>query len=241
MIDVSSFIGSLPKRSDRLSVNGILSLAKKHGIKYLILSHTSAHLSKSTFYGNRLLQSIIKKYTQLYMAYVFNPLAPEEEYVGEKVKLVRVSPLYHGYSLTEDKLVRRIRDFAEKLSVPIHIPLRLHFSEPYQVKVTAVRDFVFKCEDISVIVGGFNYDIFLEVLRYLGKFDNVYFEISLLQSYRAVETLVKEVSADRVLFGTNMPFSYPLASILKVSKADLSEKEKKLIFEENTKKLLKFE
>jgi len=238
MIDVSSYIGSLPKRPDRLSVNGILSLARKHGIKYLVISHTSAHLSKSTLYGNSIASSVAREHSQIYVAYVFNPLVPEKSYVESKVKLIRLSPLYHGYPIQDEKIVRKVLRFAEELAVPVHIPMRLHFSEPYQVKVSAVREFVLKCKDIPVIVGGFNYDIFLEVISLLSKFDNVFFEISLLQSYKAVDILAKEVGAERILFGTNMPFSYPLASVLKVTKAEISEKSKRIILEENARKLL---
>ncbi|RLE82254.1 MAG: hypothetical protein DRJ52_02485 [Thermoprotei archaeon] len=240
MIDVSSYIGSLPKRSCRLTLEEMIALAKRHGIKYMVVSHTSSHLSRSPLYGNKVVAEISRKYRELYAAIVVNPslLIDKSIVSSDKIRVIRVSPLYHGYSLVNEKYSKKLAEIIVETELPLHIPLRLHFTEPYQVKVLDVREFALKNRDLGIIVGGFNYDLLLEVISFLGNLDNVYLEISLLQSYRGVETLVDVMGADRILFGTNMPFSYPLASILKVTKAEISEKFKRMILEENAKKLI---
>jgi predicted TIM-barrel fold metal-dependent hydrolase len=69
---------------------------------------------------------------------------------------------------------------------------------------------------------------------------NVYGDLALSRPIEGnVEWFVKEMGADRVLFGTDMPFYDPSHVIARVALADITEEEKKDIFYRNTAKLMK--
>ncbi len=72
----------------------------------------------------------------------------------------------------------------------------------------------------------------------LASSGQVYFEISMLDGLGALSGLVAEVSAERVLFGSNFPLFYFEAAALKVKEAGLSKAQEQSLLEVNAKRLL---
>ncbi|MFC1885964.1 amidohydrolase family protein [Thermodesulfobacteriota bacterium] len=52
-------------------------------------------------------------------------------------------------------------------------------------------------------------------------------------------SMVREIGVERVMFGTDIPFVDPAPQIERMKRLDLSEEEKRLIFSENAKRILK--
>jgi predicted TIM-barrel fold metal-dependent hydrolase len=69
---------------------------------------------------------------------------------------------------------------------------------------------------------------------------NLYLEICGSQSHRAIlEHCVAKVGAERILFGSDMPYLEPALNVGRVLTAKLSDDEKRLILRENFARLLK--
>jgi predicted TIM-barrel fold metal-dependent hydrolase len=58
-----------------------------------------------------------------------------------------------------------------------------------------------------------------------------------MMAYRGIETVVKEVGAERVLHGSCNPLQNPAIGPLKIRKADIGEEEKKRILGGNAMRL----
>lgn len=78
---------------------------------------------------------------------------------------------------------------------------------------------------------------FDEMVDLLKNHQNVYTDIS-IQPTEHIKTLLEEIGAERILFGTDYPFVTQAFSILSVLRATKNEDERILIFSRNAKKLL---
>jgi predicted TIM-barrel fold metal-dependent hydrolase len=65
----------------------------------------------------------------------------------------------------------------------------------------------------------------------------VYFDISTVEGVGGVTRLVRQVSLERVLFGSNYPLFYFESAVLKVQESDLNEAQKNALFEGNARLL----
>lgn len=81
---------------------------------------------------------------------------------------------------------------------------------------------------------------FESMVNLLKNHKNVYTDIS-IQPAEHIKTLIEKVGAERILFGTDYPFVSQAFSILSVLRATKNEDERRFIFSENAKKLLKGE
>lgn len=104
---------------------------------------------------------------------------------------------------------------------------------------TAVKKFP-ELTFVLAHLGGMN--LWDDVEKYLaGKFRNVYLDISVIAGYIAPEQLLRIIrthGADRILFGSDCPWSDPAAEIAMIEELPLSYNEKELIFFENAERLL---
>jgi predicted TIM-barrel fold metal-dependent hydrolase len=77
-----------------------------------------------------------------------------------------------------------------------------------------------------------------ERLRKLYSFDNVYFDLSMIEGVNGVARIAKAVSSQRILFGSNCPLFYFESALFKVREADCTDAEKRAILEGNARGLL---
>lgn len=72
------------------------------------------------------------------------------------------------------------------------------------------------------------------------KFENVYLDLSGFGLFRrgALEYIVGQVGAERILFGSNYPVSNPAVYIAGVDYENLTDTNKELIFYKNAERLL---
>lgn len=89
-------------------------------------------------------------------------------------------------------------------------------------------------------LGGMNY--WDDVEKCLaGRFENVYFDVSVIARYIDKEQLfriIRQQGAERVLFGTDCPWDDPDNEIRMINSLPLSDNEKELIFYKNAERLL---
>lgn len=98
--------------------------------------------------------------------------------------------------------------------------------------------------DANLILGhsGGEYDGVLEAIEVAKAFPNVYLDTASSRLYPGViEMMVKEVGADKVLYGSDIPFLSAVPQIGKVVNANISEEDKRKILGLNTAKLFGLE
>jgi len=117
----------------------------------------------------------------------------------------------------------------------VHIPLMVN-ALTYGV-ATELTDLVGE-HAFPVILSGIGYWVLSEVIVLMKDNKNTFVETSYLDSPDAIEVLVREVGADRILFGSNTPMTYFRGPYLSVAKADISDHEKEMIFHLNAEKIL---
>jgi predicted TIM-barrel fold metal-dependent hydrolase len=76
------------------------------------------------------------------------------------------------------------------------------------------------------------------LLEHVAAAGEVYFEISMLEGLGALARLIQQVSAERVLFGSNFPLFYFESALFKVREAGLTQLQQNAIFEGNAQRLL---
>lgn len=92
-------------------------------------------------------------------------------------------------------------------------------------------------------LGGMN--LWDEVEKHIaGKFRNVYLDVSVIAGYIDPEQLLRIIrthGADRILFGSDCPWSDPTSEIEMIEALPISKEEKELIFWKNAAGLINFE
>jgi len=95
---------------------------------------------------------------------------------------------------------------------------------------------------IFIIAHGGGMNMWDDVEKYLaGKFRNVYFDISVIAgeiNAAQLERIIRTHGADRVLFGSDLPWDNPFNEIEMIEHTGLSNEEKEMIFYKNAEKLL---
>ena len=157
---------------------------------------------------------------------------------------IRLHPNYHGYFLDDPTFTELLRCAAHhRLIVQIalcmedertqHPLLRLAPVDP-----TPLADQVKKVPDLRLMILNCNPRINQDLLPPLASAGEVYFEFSMVEGVGGVARLVKQVSLERVVFGSNFPLFYFESAVLKVRESGLSETQKSALFKENAHRLI---
>ena len=94
--------------------------------------------------------------------------------------------------------------------------------------------------DAIIILGhtGGEYDGVFEAIEVAKKHPNVYLDTASSRLYPdVIEMMVREVGAERILYGSDVPFISPVPQVGKIVYADISESDKEKILGLNTAKL----
>lgn len=159
-----------------------------------------------------------------------------------KMPGIRLHPNYHRYSLAEPAFADVLRlatqrgllvqiaacmeDERTQNALMVVLPVDL---APLAEKLKAepkARVMVLNCRQNAAELSG------------LSAAGNVWFDFSMLEGVGCVDRLAASVSLERVVFGSHSPFYYFESAVLKVRESDLSEPEKKLVLEENARRIL---
>lgn len=162
----------------------------------------------------------------------------EECILDFNMKGIELQPNYHGYNLGSS-ILAPIINVAIKTKAPVLIPLRISMDWNLPtIKVSNISEVVKTYTDANFIVGCFNYGEIEELISLMNDVTNVMVESSGLQLMYGIERVVKEVGAERVLFGSGMPIQSVGAALAKIKKADIDEEDKRLILGDNAIRVL---
>ena len=195
--------------------------------------------------GNDIVGQEIRKYPQRLIGYVtINPNYPDEilqelercerEY---GMKLVKIHPFCHEYPADGASY----QDFWKYANKKAKIVLTHTWEADRNCGPGIFGRIAHKYAGVKIILGhsGVTYKGCEEAIKVARENDNIYLDIASSQPhFGMLERFVKEVGADKVLFGSDIPFLEPAAQVAKIAYAKISESDKKKILGINMKMLL---
>jgi len=162
-----------------------------------------------------------------------------------KMSGIRLHPNYHGYKL-DDPDFARLLALADEKKLIVQLAVGME-DERMQSPLLRVADV--DCANLPgvlknhpqlriVLLNSFR-SIKGEAVSHLAKTENIYFEISTLESVGGITTLLEKIPVERILFGSHAPFFYFESALLKLKESALSDFQLQQISSENARRWTK--
>ncbi len=237
-----SFVfGTLLGPKEEFSEEVFLEIMKKLGIDMAAIMTTKQSSSGGdNVKENEKIAEIARKYPDKFISMALvNPLkesAVEEliRYVKELgVKVLKLHPYAQCYSLN----LSPVHALVEK-AVKLGIPVMIHSGTPPHSTPSQIATLADAFPDATIIMAhmGLSETYAADARFAAKKCDNIYLESSCLPA-GYVGMAIKEVGADRVMYGSDSPWNVTETELAKVMILKLSEEEERLVLGENAAKV----
>jgi predicted TIM-barrel fold metal-dependent hydrolase len=127
-----------------------------------------------------------------------------------------------------DRCVFKVMERIQENQLPVLFHTGEELSRPLQIAYLAKH-----FPEVPVILGHMGLWIAIESIPAAKLSENVYLETSIQGEMPALEEAVRELGSERVLFGTDIPFSNYRVEKCKIESLKISENDKKKILGEN--------
>ena len=235
IIDVNTSFGFLAHQNLDLSLPVLLRTLEDHGIT------SGCTLSMRGIYydyeeGNRETLDAAKTHPSLIPVATIDPrryLGWEEEVdrcLREGFKVLRFFPEIQGWRVSSLPF-RRILEKLSGRGVPVMVSATGWGTASEVGEVAA--DY-----DLSVILTDGHYTQMAEVIAAMQRYPQLYAETNRLATPGAVEVMVQETGAERILFGSGAPHQAPQSSLNMLLASGLTQREKAMVLRENAHRLL---
>lgn len=161
-----------------------------------------------------------------------------------RMHAIRLHPNYHGYALDADEC-EELSSLAKKHRLVVQIALnmedvRMHhpLMQVPNVDVAPLQGLVERHPELRLIVLNNYGTIGSDAAAQLAAAGEVYFEISHAERVGALETLVKQLPYERLLFGSHFPFFNLEAALLKFRESQVGGTITAAIQHENSRQLM---
>jgi uncharacterized protein len=180
-----------------------------------------------------------------------NPMLPgwEEDlrlcHESHQMPGVRLYPNYHGYKLDAPAFARLL-DLATQRALLVQIAVSMEDERVQHPLVRVAPVDVAPLPELLKTVPKARI-MLLNALRgprggplsALGKSEQVSFEIATLETVGGVATVLEQIPAERLVYGSHAPFFYPEAAALKMKESALSDDVARNVLSKNANRLLK--
>lgn len=150
---------------------------------------------------------------------------------------IKLHPRNESFPINNEELAYPIAEAAAKLRVPILIhtgePDTYGFAQP-----TLVGGLADAFPDVTLIVGHMGKRLYEDAILVARWFENVILETS-FRSHREIARAVGRVGADRVVYGSDMPFGVPEIEMMKVRLSGIGEEDEEKVMGANMARILK--
>jgi uncharacterized protein len=224
----------------------VVARATQANIRLTVVSPLEALLPRfggDPVNGNIHAARIVAETEGLLQYVVIDPLKPATyEQAAEMLKLpkcvgIKIHPEEHGYPIVEHG--RKIFEFAAQ-----HRAIVLTHSSEQNSLASDFLPFINDYPEARLILAhigcGWDGDLTHQVRAIQkSRHGNVFADTSSARSItpKLIEWAVKEVGAERVLFGTDTPLYHVSMQRIRIDHADLTDREKRMILRENALKL----
>ena len=234
MIDINCFFGPLVNSEVQLTKIIDLESIMKEGIKQLFVTSTNA-MQYDVKEGNKKIVKLAKQYNYISPVMVFpldiGYMGDVQTFLDDVTSLCRLRIPNESAIDQQDRMLNRFLDAFSNIGKGVLVT--------YNPNTHWLIDYIAKnYPKLSFILTGINYPQFRTAYSLFERHKNVSIETSYFQLYRGLEYLIKNIGADRILFGTNSPFYTYQSAVLKLKKADISQKDNQLIANDNINRIL---
>ncbi len=248
LFDASAFVGDWP--TERLafqSTSDLLAAMDRLGIARALVSHTLAW-QNSPAVGNARLMDEISGQPRLEPCWVVMPGEPEdgpsqvEALAAHGVRAVRLCPRDHVYPINEWMMGSLLSALAERRFVvlldvdQVVLPSGLFDVEPGgwdQIAWLAQH-----YADLSLVLTRVGYRALRVLQPLMRSCPNIYLDLSYFATHQGVETIVAELGAGRLVFGTSQPLVDPGGALARLAYAGVTPGERDLIAHQALERLL---
>ena len=231
------------------TVEDLLAIMDGNGIDSIVTCAPYSSIGKDRTYddANRFLAESMSEAPERIIGFLrVNPhlrehalRSIEDGVKNQGFKGVKVHPRNEAFAINSEELAFPIAELASKLNVPILIhtgePDTYGFAQP-----TLVGDLADSFPDLTLIIGHMGKRLYEDAICVARWFDNIILETS-FRSHRDIARAVKRVGANRVVYGSDMPFGVPDIEMMKVRLADITPEEKGLVLGDSMARVLGLE
>jgi len=235
IIDSYTLLGAWPLAEVDLSVEALAAGMQARGISHSLVTHTSAIFYNPTI-GNEQVINLCSQHQPLLPVAVINPLlypdclAEIDRCLGKGVRAFRLCPREHGYPFSS--AVGPLRNVLRKLEAAKLLLVDV-VGLPAPVITADVEDLLPVPTAFTVDAAG------LGTILAAGRLgQNIWVETSGLEAGGAVEAAVRNLGANRVIFGSTSPLRGIGSAVMSVQYAELSEADRAAIFEGNVQRIM---
>lgn len=256
-IDVHGHYGKYERGKDDIvnefmtgEADVVVRRARQANIRLTVVSPLEALLPRfggDPVSGNVNAARIVADTDGLLQWVVIDPLKPttykqaEEMLELPKCVGIKIHPEEHGYPIVEHG--KALFEFAAK-----HCAVVLAHSSEQNSLAKDYVDFANEFPEMRLILAhlgcGWDGDLTHQVRAIQrNRHGNVYVDTSSARSVtpKLIEWAVREVGAERILFGTDTPLYFSAMQRARIDHADIGDREKRLILCENAERLLQLE
>lgn len=220
------------------SIEDLLAEMDYTGISDALVYHSLAK-EYVPMLGNRRLMDEISGHERLHPCWVVMPngtgeMPHPESLVSEmlecNVRAARIFPSDHLFSLSDWCSAELLKEL-EKHRIATIIELD-------QIGWDGLHGFCSRYPNLPLIVTNLGYRINRYLYPLLEKFKNLHVETSAYQIHMGMRDICEKFGAERIIFGSRMPFFTPGPAVNMITYSLVSEKEKKMIAGGNLARLL---
>jgi predicted TIM-barrel fold metal-dependent hydrolase len=239
VIDVNAAVGRWPfaagwaERADELA-----AAMADAGVRQAHVSAVEAVLAPDPLAATQRACDLLTGHERLIPAAVADPTLRTAEADLRRVvsnwpvRLVKLYPSFGGYSAEDDRVAGMVQTAgAEGVLTAVVMRLeddrnqhRVMRADP--VGVDAVTSLAAKVAPLPLLVLN---GLKGEVADLTGRAENLLFDIAFVESGASLPDLLRDVPAERLVFGSNAPLFYPQAAAAKLAHAEVGEGQRRAI------------
>ena len=266
-IDYLAALGAFAFRNvPNSDVQGVLRLLDREALDMALVSALEAVMYRNVQAGNELLAARVRDHPdRLLAAAVVNPVYPQAAEDARiclaelGMKAIRLYPSYHGYDLgssLEAPGFQAVMHLAAEHRVPVSVAFQVEdprqdhvLVRPVPVEAADVAQMICTFPEVNFVLERVGLGSFRTVLGKATGATNWFVETSSRfltvqprgntdYPHRGHPDLIKQLGAERVLLGTDLPLQYPRATLMKLEALDLAPEQRRMLMGENAARLL---
>jgi predicted TIM-barrel fold metal-dependent hydrolase len=148
---------------------------------------------------------------------------------------LRLFPNYHGYKLNDPDFLKLLAE-AESRGLIVQVAMSM---EDERMQHSLVRvpnvdpgplaEIAQRFPKLKLVLLNWFRSVKGETLTKLGKNQRIWFDIAMVEEVGGISKLLREIPADRIVFGSHAPFYYLESALLKLKESALNRKQTNLI------------
>ncbi|MFC1582143.1 amidohydrolase family protein [Planctomycetota bacterium] len=246
-IDINTWLGHWPFRPFRIhTAKALAAHLAQEGIKAALVSSPEAVFEFDPGPANARLIKCLAHYSRLHPCPVVNPLIAGaadrlKQYARTNIRAIRLLPNYQGWELKAAPAAAVWEACRDQGLMPI-VQMRLDDERAHHpsamVPGVSARELtaIARARPDMKFVACCAY--FAEAVQLGQDTDNVFVDIAFAESLNTLPSLLAQIPACRIVFGSHTPFLYTRAAIMKVHAPGNRKPDRDRILYKNSSKLL---